>query len=163
MPVVYSCFCRRPSTYTPGATGIAPVYNEIVDNYGRRTLKQTGVHDLNQFVQTSLPSTLVYNILDRFQQGDLSALQKTQGFYADVTAVPKSLFEAHRFLSSLEDRFDHLDKDLRAKYDFDFGKFVRSINDDDLSSLFVHIDDPGAGDLSAGVGDIAQNSVGGDN
>lgn len=126
---------RSFSVFTPSPTGRAPVYEEVIGLKGDRYLKKTGEHNLNDFVQASKAGTLVYNILDRFQRGDVSVLQKTAGFYADVTAMPKTLFETHQFLDSLSQKFESLDPKIKDKFDGSFDKFVKGLENGELTKI----------------------------
>lgn len=125
--------CRR---FTPSSLdGLAPVYEERFDTNGAICLVETGKTDLNAFIQASKESTLVYNILDRFQRGDVGVLDKVRGFFADVTDMPNSLMEAHQLVTRIANGFDSLPSDIKSEFGNDVNGMLKAIDDGKFSEI----------------------------
>lgn len=136
--VIFSRF-NRPKTVSPVVgDGTAPVYEKrLVD--GRQRLIQTGLTNLFDFVQASKDDTLIYNLIDRFCKGDVSALAQRVGQYLDVVGLPSTLAEAQQLMIDVQNKFDHLPADVRAKFDNSVNVYVDSIaksSPDQLRELF---------------------------
>lgn len=113
---------------SPVGDGIEPVFEERIVN-GVRSLVRTGGNPINAFVQESLRDTLVYNILDRYQRGDVNALQRMSGQFMDVTGMPKNLAEAQQKLIDVERQFSLLPISVRQRFDNSMSKFVAGFAD----------------------------------
>lgn len=157
---IYSRFNRPKTEFSPSSSGFAPVYEERIDSDGKKILVKTGEHNLNDFIQASLDSTLVYNILDRFQKGDVSVLEKVKSFYADVTTVPKTILETHNFMKSISKSFDILPADLKAKFDNSVDVFVSKLENGEFNKILGEIAQPGQADRLDSVGEVAQKKEG---
>lgn len=94
---------------------------------------------MNDFVQESLESTLVYNVLKRFNAGDPYALTKNVGVFADVSGAPRSLAEAQQLLIDVRRDFEKLPIDIRSRYGHNpmaFAEAVSRVPNDKLSAFF---------------------------
>lgn len=114
---------RPPTVVPPIGDGTAPKYEELFEN-GEYVLKETGRENLHEFVQASKEETLVYNIIARYQRGDLNALNQRVGQYMDVVGMPTNLVEAHRVMLDVQRKFDNLAPDIKSKFDNDVNVFV---------------------------------------
>lgn len=123
-----SRFSRSKSVSSPLGSGFSPVYEErIVD--GVRTLVKINEDPLNEFVQKSLPDTLVYNILDKYNRGNVDVLNKSIGQFIDVTQFPTSLAEAQNNIIKAQRHFDGLSVDVKRKFDNSPIKFMEAVFD----------------------------------
>lgn len=125
----------RPSTIcAPCGVGFAPKYEErIVD--GVLDLVKTGIRDVHTFLQQSKDVCEIYNILDRFSKGDISAIQRVKGYYADVTALPKSLIEVHNFMKTLDSHFDELPAEVKEKFGNSSHQFMKSVENGEFQKI----------------------------
>lgn len=118
---------NRPATIVhPVGDGTTPKYEEVTRD-GRTFLEETGKDNLFEFVQASKEETLVYNIIARYQRGDVTALHKRVGQFMDVVGMPTNLAEAHQVLISQRRVFDSLPVDVRKKFDDDFNVYVETV------------------------------------
>lgn len=118
---------NRPATIVhPVGDGTTPVYEEVTRD-GRTVLEATGKDNLFEFVQASKEETLVYNIISRYQRGDVNALHQRVGQYMDVVGMPTNLAEAHQVLISQRRVFDSLPVEIRKKFDDDFNLYVATV------------------------------------
>lgn len=147
----------RPQTvFAPSSSGFAPVYEERIGRDGVLGLIKTGEHNINEFVQASLSGTLVYNILDKYQLGDTSVLEKVKGFYADVTSVPKSLIETHNLMKSIESNFDSLPSEIKSKFGNSVETFVSSIENGEFAQIIDSFNKGSLADQSEVIVNVAQ-------
>ena len=116
---------NMPSTIPqPECSKIVPTYGIEIDDDGKVRVVETGKTNLYEKIQASKEDTLIYNILDRFKAGDVTALQKNQGYYADLTEMPKTLAEAQQSLITAENYFNSLPLDVRKEFNHSFSEFL---------------------------------------
>lgn len=115
---------HRPVTVVPPiGDGTAPIYEEIVEN-GATVLRKTGEENLYDYVQASKEESLVYNIIARYQRGDVTALNQRVAQYMDVVGMPTNLAEAYSTMIDVQRKFDSLSPDMKKKFDNDVNVFV---------------------------------------
>ena len=115
---------HRPMTVVhPIGDGTAPIYEEVIEN-GATVLKQTGADNLFEYVQSSKEESLVYNIISRYQRGDITALSQRVGQYMDVVGMPTNLAEAYSTMLAVQSKFDALPVDIRKQFDNDINVFI---------------------------------------
>lgn len=115
---------RRSS---PMGDGTQPIFEErLVD--GKKMLVVTGQEDLKAFIEASKDETLISSIIKRYTEGDVTALSRAQGFYADITGMPTDLASAQQTLIKLQDNFDKLPLEVRKKFDNSFDKYVEEVS-----------------------------------
>lgn len=86
-----------------------------------------GKDNLFEFVQASKEESLVYNIISRYQRGDLMALNQRVGQYMDVVGMPTNLAEAHQAVIDARRTFDGLPADIRKKFDNSFDLYLEQV------------------------------------
>ena len=131
--------CRWSTVPSPIGNGERSIFEERVEN-GKRSLVVTGKENLKDFIEASKNETLISNIMKRFEQGDVNALSRVQGFYGDVTSMPSNLADAQKVLINLENQFNSLPVDVRKKFDNSFDKYVQDVSNvksvDEFNTLF---------------------------
>lgn len=121
-------FDRNIGGACPSGEKIVPTYSLVVDKEtGKTDLKATGKTNMYDFIQSSLNETLVYNVIERYNAGDVTALDKVSGFFGDVTTFPKNLAEAQQLLINAKKTFDSLPLEVRAKYNHSVSEFLSSV------------------------------------
>ncbi len=114
-------------------------YNER----GQVELREDGTENLYDFIQSFAESTDIHAIMRRFENGEVDVLEKVQGFYGDVTEMPKTYAEALQRIADSEKVFMSLPVDVRAKFGHSFSEFLAASNDSDfLERLGVQVDNP---------------------
>lgn len=122
---------RNLNIPAPSGEKIVPVYSLVVDEEtGKEDIQVTGKTNIYDFIQKSLDETLIYNIIERYNSGDISALEKITGFYGDVTNAPKNLAEAQQILINANKIFESLPLDVRAKYNHSVSEFLSAVEND---------------------------------
>lgn len=134
----FTAYDRHPTIACPLGGIETPIYSEqLVDGVYR--LVKSGVHNISAYVQASLEDTLIYNILDRFVKGDISALMHRKGQFLDVTGMPSTLAEAQQLMINASEKFEKLPDDIKAKFHYDVSEYVSRVavaNGDELLSIF---------------------------
>ena len=103
------------------------LYGLEVDDKGVTDLVVKGKYDLYEFIQSHADSVDIHKILERFENGDVDALNKYQGYYADITDAPKTFAEALNTVIKAKDLFNSLPLEVRAKFDHSPEQFVASL------------------------------------
>ena len=111
---------------------IKQLYSGSYNERGQVELKEDGTEDLYAFIQSFAESTDIHAILNRFQNGEVDVLEKVQGFYGDITEMPKTYAEALQRISDSEKVFMSLPVDVRAKFNHSFSEFLAASNDADF-------------------------------
>lgn len=106
-------------------------YNEC----GQVELKEDGTEDLYAFIQSFAESTDIHSILKRYQNGEVDVLEKVQGFYGDITEMPKTYAEALQRIADSENVFMSLPVDIRAKFGHSFSQFLAASQQDNFLDL----------------------------
>lgn len=107
----------------PTGDPIKPIYEHVIDDFGRKILKKTGETNLFDEIQSYLEDTKIENILARCTAGDTSML-RPDGVYADVSEMPGNLIESMQRIQNLENTWKGIPNDIKAKYNFDVGQFI---------------------------------------
>lgn len=111
---------------------IKQLYSGSYNDRGQLELKEDGTEDLYAFIQSFAESTDIHSILKRYQNGEVDVLEKVQGFYGDVTEMPKTYAEALQRIADSEKVFMSLPVDVRAKFGHSFSQFLAASQDDDF-------------------------------
>ena len=124
--------------YTPhnriAANSGSPVkvlYGGKYDANGRVILVKKGEENLYDYIQSFRDSVDLNVILARFTNGDVEALNKAQGFYADVTDFPKNMADALNRINQAEEMFKGLPLETRQKFDCSFEQFLAQSGSED--------------------------------
>ncbi len=122
---------------------IKQLYAGSYNERGQVELREDGTEDLYAFIQSFAESTDIHSILRRFENGEVDVLEKVQGFYGDVTEMPKTYAEALQRIADSEKVFMSLPVDVRAKFGHSFSEFLAASNDADfLERLGVQVETP---------------------
>ena len=123
----------------PGSP-VKVLYGGKYDANGRVVLEKKGEENLYDYIQSFRDSVDLNIILARFSNGDVEALNKAQGFYADVTDFPKNMADALNRINKAEEMFKALPLETRQKFDCSFEQFLaQSGTDDWLSKMGLEI------------------------
>ena len=106
---------------------------------GKKELKKTGETNLYQKIQAAKEETLIYNIIKRFENGDIEALNKTHGTYGDFSNMPKTLAEAQQSLIDAENTFNSLPLDVRRQFNMSSSEFVASLTNGKFEAVMAKI------------------------
>ena len=121
---------NKPETIpAPSGEKVVPTFSlRISKDTGRQELVETGTTDIYEKIQASKESTLIYNIIERFQNGDISALNQHKGYYGDMTVVPKTLAGMKQALIDAEDNFNKLPLEVRKEFNHNVNEYLTAID-----------------------------------
>lgn len=111
---------------------IKQLYSGSYNERGQVELKEDGTEDTYAFIQSFAESTDIHSILRRYQNGEVDVLEKVQGFYGDITEMPKTYAEALQRIADSEKVFWSLPVDVRAKFGHSFSEFLAASNENDF-------------------------------
>lgn len=103
---------------------IKDIYSPEFDKKGVMTLKVSGQENLYEFIQSHKDSVDIHKILERFERGDVSALQKFQGMYGDFSEFPKTYAELLNTVIEGEQTFNSLPLEVREKFGHSFHRWL---------------------------------------
>lgn len=125
-------FDARDRIKTNPGSPIKQLYSGSYNERGQVELKEDGTEDIYAFIQSFAESTDIHSILRRYQNGEVDVLEKVQGFYGDITEMPKTYAEALQRIADSEKVFWSLPLDVRAKFGHSFSEFLAASNDTDF-------------------------------
>lgn len=106
---------------------------------GKKELKKTGETNIYEKIQAGLHDSLIYNILERFEKGEVEVMSKMRGTYGDFTGMPKSLAEAQQTLIDAENTFMSLPLDIRKEFNHDPSQFVAGLSNGKFDQILAKI------------------------
>lgn len=131
-----------PRSFSPTGEGVKKTFSVQYDNYGNRSLIETGEVDTYAIIQSFKDECDVCRLIERYQQGDLSALARVQAVYCDTTVYPHSLMEARHSYSVALEAFDLLTDDAKAYYGSP-EQFIRRLHEGDVFNGSVGVTEDG--------------------
>lgn len=96
----------------PG-TPIRVLYTSKVADDGNIELIPSGTENLYDFIQSHRDSVDIHVILQRFANGDTTALSRAQGNYGDFTNLPSTYAELLNTMIAGENYFNSLPLEIR--------------------------------------------------
>lgn len=122
----------RDRIQTNPGNPIKQLYAGSYNERGQVELKEDGTEDLYAYIQSFAESTDIHSILRRFENGEVDVLEKVQGFYGDITEMPKTYAEALQRIEDSEKVFMSLPVEVRARFGHSFSEFLSASQDDDF-------------------------------
>lgn len=109
---------------TPTGDRYRPVYTSEIASDGQIELVQTGVEDLQQYIDSFRDSCDISVMVQRFLAGDETALRNGNPVFMDLLGAPKTLAEAYAMNFRAEAAFNNLPVDVREKFNNNFYTFL---------------------------------------
>lgn len=134
---IYTAYDKRPSKNAPAGCRFVEDTCLKYDERGNRVFYSKGTIDLYERIQSFKDECNLELIVARCTaSGDFSPLQRVQGFYADVTGMPKNLAEVYSSVNTAQRIFSELPQDVASKF-ANFEDFLSSIGDEKrLAKIF---------------------------
>lgn len=117
-------FSERKRVFSQVGDRCKVLYSLALDENGREVLKKSGMTDLKNEIQSHHDSVCLDMILMRYMQGDESALNKVEGFYADVSNMPVKLNDVLNLAREGKSIFDSLPTDVKEVFGNDYMMFL---------------------------------------
>lgn len=81
------------------------------------------LEDTNKIIDSYRASTDIHNIIARIQAGNIELLNQKQGFFGDVSELPKTYAEMLDLIHKGEEFFNKLPAKVKEEYNNDFNQF----------------------------------------
>lgn len=107
-----------------------PIFEGVKGEGDLIELVNVGIRDLKEFHNRDAESCDVNNIVQRFQNGDILALQQVQGSYVDLVGAPKDLRSMSEMIDNLRNSYEGLSSDVKMVYP-DFNSWLESAGSPD--------------------------------
>lgn len=133
MPSFTTQYVKRPPVYQEAGSPVKLIYSPRYDENGVLDLTVTGQEDLYAYIQSHKESTDIHVLLDRFANGETDVLQRMQGFYGDVTDMPKTYAEVLNAVIVGEETFARLPVEVKQKFDNSFAVWLASMDKPDFA------------------------------
>lgn len=129
---------------------------------------ESGTVNIYDEIQSHRQSVELSTLLQRYAQGDATALNQIQGVYADVVDMPSTYSELFERVRDAENSFNALPEDVRVLFDNSPVSFWQSIGTPEFATKIAELDSKGkknssntadsgkspAGDSPAAGGDV---------
>lgn len=107
---------------------------DVID--GIKTLVPVGETDIQAEIDSFSASQDINNIITRFVNGDMSAVNPNSGTYGDFTDVPTTYAELFSRVQQCKNVFDKMPVELRDKFDNSYEKFWTDFGTDSFNIIF---------------------------
>lgn len=128
-------------------------YQLYYDENGAEALKVVGQRDNVAEINSHAAEVDIDLIFEQFTDGDYSALDRRQGFYADVSGLPESFSEAMNINIRGKQIFDELPKEAREIYGNNYLSFIADPSKLATVGSADNIDTGDAGHVDVKIGD----------
>lgn len=108
----------------------------LKDIDGRMELVKVGESNLYEYIQSHKDSVDINKMLERYQSGDVTALDRVKAQYLDLEGAPGSLAEMYSFVRNTSAFFESLPLKVREEYDHNVSNFVADIGTPHFIELF---------------------------
>lgn len=113
-----------------------PIYSAYYNEKGTLELEVVGVRDVYSEIQSHADSVDINKILKRFAMGETDVLEQVQGFYDDVSSMPKTYQEVLNCVIDAEQFFNKLPVEEKKKFNNSFSEFMVASGNPDFLSNF---------------------------
>lgn len=110
---------------------IKKVYKPQVNKDGSITLVHDGYVNTDEEIQSYAESVDIENVIARYLNGDISALNKHIGQYGDFTNMPKTYAEVLQMQIDARNVFDGLPSEIKEKFNNDPNQFFAQTGSDE--------------------------------
>lgn len=108
MVKIYAPLTRDDRFHCSSGSDVKPVFKLV----GNHLVKQSEII-ISEYINSFRDECLIENIIRRFNNGDLSALNRVQGAYIDSTQLPKDIHTANKMLNYAQTIYNSLGSDLK--------------------------------------------------
>lgn len=118
---------RNEVKFTSCGTPTRVTYRYSYDENGERQLIEDGVECTQDIIQLYKDVNDIDMLLTRYRNGDMTALNQTQGIYGDFKDVPKTLTEFYKSIDESNSEFNKLDTDIKEKFNNSPSEFFNKL------------------------------------
>lgn len=125
---VYSRF-DRPVIKGQTFSDKQPTYDLVIDPVtGLEEVKKVGETNIYAAIQEAAVGMEIQQIVEKYANGEIKPGVIDPANFADISNLPKDMLTAHMQLDTLRKNFEKTDLEFRKIYDFDFGKYVATLD-----------------------------------
>lgn len=135
-------FDPHDSVFQEPGDPVKVIYSPRYDDAGVLDLVATGQENLYEYIQSHKESTDIHVLLDRFANGEEDVLSRMQGFYGDITSMPKTYAEVLNAVIAGEEAFARLPVEIKQKFDNSFAVWLAAMDKPDFADRMGYKPDP---------------------
>lgn len=124
-------------------TRVKKTYGPVFRDNGSFYLEEKGEEDTYAFIQSFKDSVDINVIMKRYVNGEVDVLSKVQGFYGDVTGMPKTFAQTLNLVNDGRTLFESLPVETRSVFNHNFNEFMSAVVDGSLMERLGVKSDPG--------------------
>lgn len=113
-----------------------PVYAPLVQEDGSIELVEKGKTNIYEEIQSWKDTVDINRIIQRYANGDISALNARAAQFMDAVDLPQNYAEMLQVAIDAQNFFDELPAKVKAEFDNSYYKFIASIGSDTFKSAF---------------------------
>lgn len=117
---------KCPEIWSVSGDGKENVYVLDIDKDGKTVLILDHQHDLYAEIQSHTEACTITNILNRYMNGDVNALNVVNGQFFDATDMPTNYAEIFQRVNECERIFNELPLEQREKFNNSYTEFWSS-------------------------------------
>lgn len=122
---------NRPiSKYSNPGNRVHETYVGKYDEHGHMHLEKTGEEDIYDQIQSHKDSVDINVLMQRYKNGDETALSRVQGVFADVTGMPRTYAEMMNLVNDSTAAFESLPISVREKFNHNVMEFLQQSGTD---------------------------------
>lgn len=129
-------FARGERVHCNAGDRWVDVLQPVVQDDGSVELEVVGKHCLYDEIQSHKDSCDINRILQRYANGDTSALNRYTPMWIDTDGMPKTYAEMLNVVIQGEKFFSELPKEVKESFDNNYYKFIASIGSEEFRSAF---------------------------
>lgn len=118
-----SAYSERVRKTIPSGTGYEDEWEYKINKYGQKVLEKVGETNVYAQIQAHKDDCNIENILKRVAIGDMSDF-RPDGVYMDCTVMPATMLEARQAMMDLENTWNKLPNELKAKYNYSLDEYI---------------------------------------
>lgn len=136
---LHTIFIERPRKFINSGSRIKDEYL-LKDIDGKMELVKVSESNLYEYIQSHKDSVDINKMLERYRQGDITALDRVKAQYLDLDGAPENLAEMYSFVRNTSAFFETLPLSVREEYEHNVSKFVADIGSEHFINLFKEKD-----------------------
>lgn len=102
---------------------------------GELVYKEKGLTNVYEEIQAAAESVDLHAIMNRYENGDASALNKVQGMYIDAVDLPKNYAQLYDAVAKANTVFDALPADIKTEFDNNPATFWKNYGQKEFDDL----------------------------
>lgn len=109
---------NNPPEYGEGKTGngLREIIKQKKLENGQYIYEKVGESNIYEKIQANLENTLIYNLLDKYKNGDIFALnKKPANEYGDISNIPNNTNDLHKMTENAGKKYQQLPQILKDK------------------------------------------------